>query len=325
MNIEEYLKKFDAVTKDPSLDAMKFFMEEFGNPQKKTKFIHIAGTNGKGSVCEMINNILVNAGYKVGKYISPHLIKYNERITINNIEITDEEISDMLQEISEKVDIYNKMHEVPVKEFEVITTLALIYFARQKCDFVVLETGLGGTYDCTNIADGIISIITNIGLDHVDILGSTIEEITNQKAGIIKENNDTIMCNQEKVTDIIKEKCKEKYEKRKKQNEVFYYLKDTKTNEYVGYANYSYNKKENRYYCGIVIEYEKRGKGYAKEGLKLLCERAKENKIKALYDNFEKERNCFQLFKELGFYVVEETTYKKMGKEVKGVVVKKDL
>lgn len=210
MNIEEYLKKFDAVTKDPSLDAMKFFMEEFGNPQKKTKFIHIAGTNGKGSVCEMINNILVNAGYKVGKYISPHLIKYNERITINNIEITDEEISDMLQEISEKVDIYNKMHEVPVKEFEVITTLALIYFARQKCDFVVLETGLGGTYDCTNIADGIISIITNIGLDHVDILGNTIEEITNQKAGIIKENNDTIMCNQEKVTDIIKENCKEK-------------------------------------------------------------------------------------------------------------------
>ena len=125
--------------------------------------------------------------------------------------------------------------------------------------------------------------------------------------------------------DFPKEKWKEKYEKRKKQNEVFYYLKDTKTNEYVGYANYSYNKKENRYYCGIVIEYEKRGKGYAKQGLKLLCERAKENKIKALYDNFEKERNCFQLFKELGFYVVEETTYKKMGKEVKGVVVKKDL
>ena len=142
MNIEEYLKNFDAVTKDPTLDAMKYFMKEFGNPHKKTKFIHIAGTNGKGSVCEMINNVLVNAGYTVGKYISPHLIKYNERITVNNVKITDKEMSDILEEISVKVEEYNKVHEVPVKEFEIITTLALVYYARKKCDFVVLETGL---------------------------------------------------------------------------------------------------------------------------------------------------------------------------------------
>ena len=213
MDIEKYLRKFDAVTKDPSLDAMKFFMEEFGNPHKKTKFIHIAGTNGKGSVCEMINNILVNAGYKVGKYISPHLIRYNERITVNNEEITDKEMSDILEEISKKVEIYNKEHDIPVKEFEVITTLALIYYARQKCDFVVLETGLGGLYDCTNIANGLISIITNIGLDHVDILGKTIEEITMQKAGIIKPNNDVIECYQDKVTDIIKKECEKKNSK----------------------------------------------------------------------------------------------------------------
>lgn len=213
MDIEKYLRRFDAVTKDPSLDAMKFFMEEFGNPHKKTKFIHIAGTNGKGSVCEMINNILVNAGYKVGKYISPHLIRYNERITVNNEEITDKEMSDILEEISKKVEIYNKEHDIPVKEFEVITTLALIYYAKQKCDFVVLETGLGGLYDCTNIANGLISIITNIGLDHVDILGKTIEEITMQKAGIIKPNNDVIECYQDKVTDIIKKECEKKNSK----------------------------------------------------------------------------------------------------------------
>ena len=213
MDIEKYLRRFDAVTKDPSLDAMKFFMEEFGNPHKKTKFIHIAGTNGKGSVCEMINNILVNAGYKVGKYISPHLVRYNERITVNNEEITDKEMSDILEEISKKVEIYNKEHDIPVKEFEVITTLALIYYARQTCDFVVLETGLGGLYDCTNIANGLISIITNIGLDHVDILGKTIEEITMQKAGIIKPNNDVIECYQDKVTDIIKKECEKKNSK----------------------------------------------------------------------------------------------------------------
>lgn len=142
MNIEEYLSKFAVVTREPTLDAMKYFMEEFGNPHKKTKFIHIAGTNGKGSVCEMINNILVNAGYKVGKYISPHLVKYNERIAINNKEITDGEISEILERISKKVDIYNSTHDIKVKEFEVVTTLALIYFAENNCDFVVLETGL---------------------------------------------------------------------------------------------------------------------------------------------------------------------------------------
>ena len=90
---------------------------------------------------------------KFGKYISPHLIRYNERVQVNNNEISDDEISSLLEEISVKVDIYNNSHDVKVKEFEVVTTLALIYFARQKCDFVVLETGLGGLDDCTNIAD----------------------------------------------------------------------------------------------------------------------------------------------------------------------------
>ena len=209
MNIEKYLKQFMSTTKDPSLDAMRFFMEEFDNPHKKTKFIHIAGTNGKGSVCEMINNILINAGYMVGKFISPHLIRYNERICVNSIEISDEEMSDILEEIAPKVEKYNKTHEIPVKEFEVITTMALVYYARKKCDFVVLETGLGGTWDCTNIADGMVSVITSIGFDHMDILGHTIEEITKNKAGIIKQGKDTIMCYQDIATEIIDKKCKE--------------------------------------------------------------------------------------------------------------------
>lgn len=146
---------------------------------------------------------------KCGKYISPHLVRYNERIAVNNTEISDEEMSNILEEIAEKVDNYNKVHEVPVKEFEVVTTLALIYFARKQCDFVVLETGLGGRDDCTNIADGFISIITNIGYDHMDILGNTIEEIAENKAGIIKQNNDTIMYFQPHITDIISKRCKE--------------------------------------------------------------------------------------------------------------------
>ena len=208
MDIEEYLSKFAVVTKNPTLDAMKYFMTEFDNPHKKIKFIHIAGTNGKGSVCEMINNILVKSGYTTGKYISPHLIKYNERISVNNKEITDEEISNLLEKIAPKVEIYNSTHETKVKEFEVVTTLALIYFAEKKCDFVVLETGLGGIDDCTNIADGMISVITDIGFDHMDILGDTIEKITEKKAGIIKKNADTVMYFQEKSTDIVEKTCK---------------------------------------------------------------------------------------------------------------------
>ena len=294
MDIEKYLRRFDAVTKDPSLDAMKFFMEEFGNPHKKTKFIHIAGTNGKGSVCEMINNILVNAGYKVGKYISPHLVRYNERITVNNEEITDKEMSDILEEISKKVEIYNKEHDIPVKEFEVITTLALIYYARQTCDFVVLETGLGGLYDCTNIANGLISIITNIGLDHVDILGKTIEEITMQKAGIIKPNNDVIECYQDKVTDIIKKECEKKNSKLHLINpedvENYVFDEEYQKIDYKKYKNIKINLKGKCqiYNAAIALECVEilRNKGYeikeeaVRKGLSTVIHKARFETIK---------------------------------------------
>lgn len=150
---------------------------------------------------------------RFGKFISPHLIKYNERISINNVNISDEEISKLLEKVSAKVDVYNNTHDAKVKEFEVITTIALIYFAENNCDFVVLETGLGGRDDCTNIVDGEISVITDIGLDHMDILGSTIEEITKVKAGIIKENKDTVMYGQEGITEIIEAVCEEKNNK----------------------------------------------------------------------------------------------------------------
>lgn len=213
MNIEEYLLKFSKVTENPTLEAMEWLMNEFDNPHKKTKFIHIAGTNGKGSICEMMSNILQNAGYRVGKFISPHLIRFNDTILVNGEEITDNEVEEILDELSKKIDIYNSTHKTPVKWFEVITSLALIYFAKKQCDIVVLETGLGGRTDCTNIVDSIISIIANIGYDHTDILGKTIEEIATHKAGIIKPNSDTVMLLQENATPIIKKECIEKNSK----------------------------------------------------------------------------------------------------------------
>ncbi len=212
IDIEKYLNNFFKGTKDPSLSAMKFFMNEYGNFEKEMKFIHIAGTNGKGSCAEMISNILINAGYNVGKFLSPHLIKYNERISVNGKNISDKEMSDIIEELEPKVKKYNENSKTAVTLFELETTMGLLYFYRKKVDFVVLETGLGGLYDCTNIiTKPEVSIITSIGYDHMRILGNTLPEIAFQKAGIIKENSNTIFFSQtEDVDDVFKKKCIEK-------------------------------------------------------------------------------------------------------------------
>ena len=212
MNVKEYLNNFFKGTKNPSLDAMKYFMNEYNDFEKEMKFIHVAGTNGKGSCVEMISNILVKQGYKVGKFISPHLIRCNERISINRIEITDDEIAKIIEELQPKIEQYNKTKNIPVTFFELETIMALLYFYREKVDFVILETGLGGLYDCTNIiSKPLVSIISSIGYDHMHILGNTLEEIAYQKAGIVKKNSNTVVIEQEEnVNEIFKKVCKEK-------------------------------------------------------------------------------------------------------------------
>lgn len=208
MDIEEYLAKFDKFTKDPTLEAMEYLLSKFDNPHKKLKCIHVAGTNGKGSIVEMINNCLINAGYKVGKFISPHLITFNDGICINNKKIDNKEIEEILRLLSNYIEEYNKNHEIKVKWFEVITSITLIYFYKNNCDFAVIETGMGGITDCTNVIEPLVSIIANIGYDHVDILGKTLQEIAIQKAGIIKKNSETVILRQEEIMQIIEEKCK---------------------------------------------------------------------------------------------------------------------
>lgn len=211
-NVEEYLNNFFKGAKNPSLHAMQYFMKEYDNFEKDMKFIHIAGTNGKGSCTEMITNILVKQGYKVGKFISPHLIKYNERISINNVNISDEDLRKLVEELEPKINRYNKENNIDVTLFELETTMALLYFYRNNVDFVVLETGLGGLYDCTNvITKPLVSIITSIGYDHIQILGNTLTEIAAQKAGIIKENSNTVIFeNNKEVDEVFINACKEK-------------------------------------------------------------------------------------------------------------------
>lgn len=194
MDIEKYLSNFFKGTKNPSLKAMKFLMNEFKHPEDKLKAIHIAGTNGKGSVTEMITNVLIKEGYTVGKFISPHLIHYNERISVNNNNISDIEMENLIYKINPAIEKYNSESEIPITLFELETTMAFLYFEEKKCDFIILETGLGGLYDCTNIIKHpLVSVITSIGYDHMHLLGNTLPEIAYQKAGIIKENSNTVI------------------------------------------------------------------------------------------------------------------------------------
>lgn len=232
MNVEEYLANFFKGTKNPSLNAMRYFMNEFNHPEKDLKIIHIAGTNGKGSCTEMMTNILINAGLKVGKFISPHLISYNERISVNNKNITDKEMEELIEIIKPKIDKYNSQNATKITLFELETTMGLLYFKKNKCDVVVMETGLGGTYDCTNIVTPIASLITSIGFDHVNILGNTLLEIAENKAGIIKQNSETVFVKQaeEEVNSLVEQTCKEK-------NNILHLIK----NEDI--SNYSYDSE----------------------------------------------------------------------------------
>jgi len=153
-----------------------------GEPQKDYKVIHVAGTNGKGSTSTTIETILLEAGYRVGKYTSPHILKFNERIRANGQDITDEDIVKYYQLVK---DIVAKTGLRPTF-FEMTTAMMFKYFSDLKLDYVVLETGMGGRFDATNVCEADICVITNVGLDHIEYLGDTIYKIAKEKAGIIK-------------------------------------------------------------------------------------------------------------------------------------------
>ena len=185
---------------DLGLNRIAEALNLLGNPQNSLKCIHVAGTNGKGSVCAIIESVLREAGYKTGLYTSPHIWDYTERIKVNGINISKTKFAEYVNKIS-NIDI-------PLTEFEILTILAFLYFKENNVDIVILETGLGGRLDATNIIDkNLCSVITHIDLDHTDILGNTKEKIALEKAGIIKQNCPVIT---EELYESIKNKAKEK-------------------------------------------------------------------------------------------------------------------
>ncbi|ETP73664.1 folylpolyglutamate synthase/dihydrofolate synthase [Lachnospiraceae bacterium JC7] len=186
------------------LDRMKDLMKVLGDPQKNLKFIHIAGTNGKGSACSMTASVLTAAGYRTGLYVSPHLDAFNERISIDGVYVSDEDLRRIAAKINAAISTLN---EEPT-DFELITALSLCYFAEQNCDFVVLEVGMGGRLDATNVIDApVAAAIMSIGLDHTEVLGDTEELIAGEKAGIIKKGSDVVVLHQKpSVLEVIAEK-----------------------------------------------------------------------------------------------------------------------
>ena len=187
MNYEQALQYIHAVQwagHKPGLTRTRTLLAALGDPHKQLKFVHIAGTNGKGSTAAMVASCLQAAGYRVGLYTSPFINRFNERIQVNGEQISDDALVRLVEQVQPAADA---MQDVPT-EFEIITALGMLYFAQQKCDIVVLEVGLGGTLDSTNVIDPpACAVITALGMDHVKELGPTIADIAAAKAGIIKE------------------------------------------------------------------------------------------------------------------------------------------
>ena len=171
------------------LENIKNLCEALGEPQKSYKVIHIAGTNGKGSTATTIERGLIEAGYRVGKFTSPHIVRFNERIQLNGVEISDEKICEYFLKVRDVLE----EREIRGTFFEVTTAMMFLYFQDEKIDYLVLETGMGGRFDATNIVDSEIAVITNISLDHTGFLGDDIYTIAKEKAGIIKAGSKVIV------------------------------------------------------------------------------------------------------------------------------------
>ncbi len=191
------------------LGVIKRLVKELGNPEKKLKIIHVSGTNGKGSVCTYMESILIESNCRVGKFSSPIVFDFKEQIRLNGVNISQEDLDfelDILSNICEKLE---KENIIP-SEFELMTSIAFHYFYRKKVDFVIIETGLGGKNDATNVLKPILSVFTPISLDHLGMIGDNIIEIAEEKSGIIKDKVPVLTCFQDiEVLEVLQNRARE--------------------------------------------------------------------------------------------------------------------
>lgn len=214
MNYQEAMDYLVNLTKfgwNPGLSRIEKLLQLLGNPERDYKVIHVGGTNGKGSTSKMIASILQQAGLKVGFFSSPHLHSYTERMQINGRLIPEERVAELLTTLRPHLDTMVEQGFEHPTEFEVSTALAFLYFSQEKVDFAVMEVGLGGAIDSTNVVQPLVAVITNVGMDHMDYLGETIEEIATVKAGIIKPGCRVVTAtDRPEALKVIKDTCREK-------------------------------------------------------------------------------------------------------------------
>ena len=210
MNLNEALSYIHAQYRKgskPGLHRISELLHKLGDPQKQLKFIHIAGTNGKGSTASMTASILTKAGYRTALFTSPYIYRFHERLQIDGVQAEDQDVVDLV----ELVRSHSETMEDRPTEFEFVTAMAMVYFARKHCELVVLEVGMGGALDATNVVDNTeVAVITNIGLDHTDALGDSVEKIAAAKAGIIKPGCQVVVYRGAKSVEAVYETvCKE--------------------------------------------------------------------------------------------------------------------
>lgn len=208
----EYIHSLEKFGIKPGMERIRALCSELGNPQDKLKIIHVAGTNGKGSTSTMISNILRKSGYNTGLFISPYVTDFRERIQYNGNMIEKNELAECVEKVKYAIEKLS-LQDIQPTEFEAVTAAAFLYYQKKKCDFVVLEVGLGGKLDSTNVINApYVSVLTSISMDHTAILGDTIEKIAAEKCGIIKFGAETVAYpfQNEKAMEIIRKTCDEK-------------------------------------------------------------------------------------------------------------------
>lgn len=269
------------------LDRITKLLDLMGNPHKKLKFIHIAGTNGKGSTTAFISSILIEAGYRTGMFTSPYIQRFTERIKVNNNEISNDELAELISQIKNCIEkMVSNGFEHPT-EFEIITAVCMEYFYKMKSDIVVLEVGLGGIVDSTNVIDTPeVSVVTSISMDHMDRLGETLGEIAYQKAGIIKQDGAVVLYPQEQeAEEVIERVSKEKNAQIHKVDFSTIYDKGFSLSEQIfDYKDYRNIK------IGLLGDHQMRNAAVAIDTCELLCNKGFALTHRNILDGLEKTR-----------------------------------
>lgn len=212
MNYKEalaYLSQLGKFGMILGMERIQGLLGELDNPQNKIKTIHVTGTNGKGSVTAFLSSILLSAKLRVGTFTSPHFVKYNERITLNGEEISDEEFAALATAVAQAEEKMKAKGGQQPSQFEVLTAMGFLFFANKKVDYAVIEVGMGGLWDSTNVIVPQVSIITNVTLEHTAVLGNTVAAIAEQKAGIVKPSVPVVTACQGEALDVVRAKAEE--------------------------------------------------------------------------------------------------------------------